>query len=153
MKAALLLALWVGVGLWVARSRPAAERPMAVLFWPFFLGHQPAGSDPLTRLRQALGPSDPAQALVAELSAALARLDERIARVQAAAAGVTPGAPSTRLLREAEARLREDRGRLLAAADEAATRLAIGVDPSERAEVEALLRDLQRRLSVEEGVG
>ena len=153
MKAALLLGLWVSAGLLVARALPPGERAMAVLFWPFFLGHRAPHADPLTRLCEALGPSDPAQALVAELSAALARLDQRIARVQAAAVGVSPEAPSAALLREAEARLRADHGRLLQAADEAATRLAILVDPSERAEVEALLRDLQRRLSAEEAVG
>lgn len=153
MKALALLGLWLAAGAVVSRGLPAGERVMATLFWPFFLGHRPAAADPLTRLRQALGPSDPAQALVAELSAALARLDARIARVAAASVGVDPGAPSARVLREASAKLSEDRGRLIAAADEAATRLAIGVDPSERAEVEALLRDLQRRLSAEEAVG
>ena len=138
MKAALLLGLWVSAGLLVARALPPGERAMAVLFWPFFLGHRAPHADPLTRLREALdafvqvtqqtvtgtvrlklykgnviiGPSEPAQALVAELSASLARLDQRIARVQAAAVGVSPEAPSAALLREAEARLRADRGRL-----------------------------------------
>lgn len=152
MKAGLLLALWLGAGLLVARGLDGRERALAVLFWPFFLGARPSAS-PVERLKMALGPGDPAQVLVAELAAALARLDLRIERVALARAG-TQG-PSLPLLDEAEARLREDRERLLRAVDEAATRLALLPDTHERAEVDALLRDLHARLHVEaeEGPG
>ncbi len=143
MKALLLLAVWLAAGLMVARSLDGRERALAVLFWPFFLGAKPTSS-PLMRLEQALGPGDPAQVLVGELTAALTRLDVRIARIQAARAGSTGS--SSRLLDEAEARLRADRGRLLSAADEAATRLALLPDHRERGEVEALLRDLHGRM-------
>ncbi len=143
MKPALLLLGWLAVGVWVARGLDGRERALAVLFWPFFLGARPTTS-PLERLQAALGPGDPAQVLVAELNLALARLDARVERIVLARAGAR-GA-SSRLLDEAEARLRADRDRLLQAVDEAATRLALLPDARERGEVEALLRDLHARM-------
>lgn len=150
MKATLLLLAWIGAGLLVARSLDGRERALAVLFWPFFLGARPSAS-PLELLRAALGSGDPAQVLVAELAAALTRLDARIARVALARGGTAGG--SARLLDEAEARLKSDRARLLAAVDEAATRLALLPDHRERGEVEALLRDLHGRMLAEGEVG
>lgn len=146
MKAGVLLGLWVLAGLVVARGLDGRERGLAVLFWPFFLGARPTTS-PLERLRAALGPGDPAQVIVAELAGALTRMEARLQRIEIARAGVV--GPSLRLLDEAAARLRADRARLLASADEVATRLALLPDDRERGEVEALLRDLHARLSAE----
>lgn len=155
MKAALLLAGWMVVGLVVARRRsgPPMERALSALFWPFFLGDRPTQS-PLDRLRAALAPGDPARGLVAELEAALQRLAVRQARIETALAelGTDPSGPSRRLLEEALARLVVERSATLAAVDEAAARLTLLDHAQERGEVEALLRHLRGRLVAGEEV-
>ena len=147
MKATLLLGLWVVAGLLVARGLDGRERGLAVLFWPFFLGARPTTS-PLQRLQVALGPGDLAQVIVADLALALTRMDARIERIELARAGAE--GPSVRLLDQALERIQADRRRLLASADEAATRLALMPEARERGEVEALLRDLHARINAED---
>lgn len=176
MKALLLIVGWLGCGLLLcAREhftgvrRPAWERVLALVFWPFFLvggsaPAAPADAAPIARLRAALAPDDPAQGLVSELAAALRRQQERVARLDGAlaAAGDTGGpqdAPlaeartrSRQLLAAARAREGEALGEALAAIEEAATRLWLLREGGERGEVEALLGGLAARLRAGEEV-
>ena len=150
MRAALLLLGWALVGVWVARTGPRTpvEYFLALLFWPFFLGRKPEPG-PIDRLKQALEPGDPAQELVAELEAAMKRLQARLSRIEKAIAALGPGSPegpSRRLLLEARARLRAELETVMAAIDEAAARLYLMQDAGDRSEVEALLRALRARL-------
>lgn len=154
MKAALLLAAWLAVGLYIATRggrRACGGGAMVLLFWPFFLGQRPAMM-PMDRLRGALAPFDPALPLVAELDTAVRRLSARLARVEAALAEAESG-PSRALLAEAQQRLAADLAATLAAVDEAAARLTVLQDEGERAEVESALRALQGRLAAGEELG
>lgn len=153
MKAALLLGLWLAIGLAVAGRdrRPPIERALAVLFWPFFLGRVDRAG-PLERLAEALGPGDAAAALVASLAAAFARLEARLRRVDDALAR-TDNDRSRQLLLAARDRLRAELHEARAAVDEAATRLTLMAEDHERGEIEALLRALSSRLMAGEELG
>ena len=168
MKAWLFLALWLAVGFWVARQagRSSTERALALLFWPFFLGQgddDPLPPSPLDRLRTALGERDLAgQAIAEELERALDRLRARLARVEGSLAelpregrGAVAQArdASRKLLESAREHHRRDLDAALAAMEEAATRLYLAQDASERGAVDALLRSLKDRLLAEEEVG
>lgn len=173
MKAWMLLSGWLVVGLAVGLrgQRAPWERVLAVAFWPFFLvapASGSAGSDPVSRLRAALGEDDPALAMVSRLTQALARQQARLARLEAAVARAGPGAQDDPALALARQRSREllvtarDRERAtlseaLAAVEEAATRLWLLRERGEPAEVEALLRGLAARIDasaeVEGGAG
>ena len=168
MKAWLFLALWLAVGLWLARQgeRSPAERALALFFWPFFLGQgdeEPPPPSPLERLRTALGERDLAgQAIAEELERALDRLRAKLARVEGALAELPregegavaqARAASRKLLESARQRHRRDLDAALAAMEEAATRLHLAQDASERGAVDALLRSLKDRLLAEEEVG
>ena len=174
MHTVLVLSAWLVLGLVIALRgpRPAWERALALLFWPFFLMGElslapPAAAVPptspsvdpgsLVRLRAALGEGDPAQALVADLGRALAAHQARVDRLEAALAAV--GGPSTEdpaldrararsraLLAQARDAERQALGEALAAIEEAATRLWLLRAGAERGEVEALLAGLAARL-------
>jgi hypothetical protein len=165
VKALIFVGLWLGVGAFVSLRRPAppAERVLAALFWPLFLlsptgpaaaprADEPA---PLRRLRAALGPADPAAAVVGELAAALARVDARAARLAAALAELGPDdggaigqarARSRELLDRSRQAAERERDEALAAIEEAATRLLVASEDGERADVAGLLRSLRARL-------
>lgn len=162
----MLLCAWLAVGLAVGLrgQRAPWERALAVAFWPFFLlvpaggGVLQAGS--VERLRAALAPDDPAQALVDNLERALRRQQARVARLEEAVgrAGEVEGdgpelvaarRRSLALLVAARDRERAAVGAALAAVEETSTRLWLLRERGEPAEVDALLRGLAARLDAD----
>ena len=179
MKALLFGALWLGPGVVVAlraSSRHPVERLLCLLFWPFFLfdtdeAPQPAAGPvprgPLARLHRALGGDDAASSVVLELQQAVARLEERLQRMDAALGELGPEAGaalpeadpladararSTSLLQEARTTCKSELDAALAAVEETATRLVIARETGSSAEVRELLASLRGRLQAAEEV-
>lgn len=176
MKAVLFGALWLAPGLVLALrrvERPALERGLSLLFWPFFLftgepavpraARTPTG--PLGRLHRALGGDAGATAVVRELQQAISRLEERLARVESALselehAGAAPEEGSlaearrrsASLLRDARDACRTELEAALAAVEETATRLVIARETGSSDEVGELLEALRGRLQAAEEV-
>jgi len=174
VKALVFGLLWVSVGVVVAARVGASrgERVLVLLFWPFFLvgGEEPEpelrrGRGPLSRLRQALGGEDAAEAVVGELERAVERLERRLSRVDAAHAeldaAVGPGGDSDlararrrsmTMLEEARERCRQELDAALAAVEETATRLVVAQETGSSVEVRGLLESLRSRLRAAEEV-
>ncbi len=178
MRAALFGLLWLLPGVWLAlrgRTRPAAERVLILVFWPFFLGAEgpveaappswtcPEG--PLGRLHQALGGDHAATGVVVELQRAVARLEDRLSRLDAALGQLASGeqgevsealraarSRSADLLEHARARCRGELDAALAAVEETATRLVIARETGSSTEVRGLLDSLRSRLHAAEEV-
>lgn len=168
MKAAVFVVVWLALGVAVAARtpRPSWERALCAAFWPFFLAADLAGTTvlgPVDRLRAALAPDDPAQRLVADLAAAIARQVARVDRLEHAVAGTQAGSGSAGALEAARgtsrdllvsalARERTALADTLAAVEVTATRLWLLRESGDRDEIDRLVADLASRLQAGEEV-
>lgn len=159
MRAWVALSIWVALGLAVGlrRAAPPWERLLAVMFWPFFLmvdsaTPQPA-SDPLSRLRRAMGPDDQGSPLIQRLERALAAHTSRVARLELEVAGLLSQRGGELALIEARARsletielaLRRERESWAGAQariEESATRLLLVHEEGRLAAVRPLMDEL-----------
>lgn len=153
MKALLLLGVWMGLGCAVAfrRPLPALDRVLAVLFWPFFLGGEPAPvpASPVAQLARVLAPEPTTAGLARSLLAEEARLTDSIARLEAAASGAT--GRSAGVLDAAQGQAVAALARLRDLADEAHARLLVAA--AQQGGAPDVLADLRAHVSALDEVG